>query len=243
MFVPSRFGLLSVLVLLAQPPLLAADDAAAESTMEIAIAAPVVQAEISEGEELRRLFELYRDARTAGMLDEADVIAKQIVELSIETFGLDNKNTVNAISNLASLQMANDELDAAILNYSSAIGILERLEGKLAMDLFQPLRGMGSAQLQAGRPEVAKAFWERAVHISHVNLGPHNFEQIETVLSIARLVARDGKRSEINRMRRRLEFLYARDAERSFDQEGLITSDQPDEEVEAAAMVSTEKDD
>ena len=245
MIVPSRIGPLFVLMILSPLASAADDEALVEDPVDAVSADVVIDAEQSGGEELSRLFELYRDARAAGMLEEADVIAKQIVELSIEVFGQDNKNTANALSNLAQVQMANDEVNAAILNYSAAIGILERLEGNLTMALFEPLRGMGSAQLQAGYPVVAKAVWLRAVHISHVNLGPHNFEQIETMLSIARLVSRDGKRKEINRMQRRLEFLFARNAERNFGKDTLLDGDLAEEPVEtaAAAMLDSEKDD
>ena len=166
----------------------------------------------SAGNELRRLFDLYKDARSAGILEEADVLAKQIVELSIQSFGFYSKNTAHALTNLGTLQTTNNENNAAIQNFAAAIEIIEQLEDRLSMDLINPLKAMGAAQLQAGYADRARIIWNRAVHISHVNLGPHNYEQIETLVSIARLSSGNEISREAKKLRKRIYYLQVRDA-------------------------------
>ena len=55
------------------------------------------------GAEIQRLFAMYDDARAAGLLEEADVIGKQIVETSIRNYGRESKNTADALTNPANL--------------------------------------------------------------------------------------------------------------------------------------------
>lgn len=169
-------------------------------------------ADISSEEEIRRLFDLYRDARSAGMLEEADTLAKRIVDLSIRAYGIDNKVTALALTNLAALQSSNEDNVSAVQNFAQAIEIVERLDSRLSSDLISPLRGMGAAYLLAGNADHAQAAWNRALHISHVNFGPHNFEQIETLYSLGRSFMNAGMTKEAIRVRKRISFLRYRNA-------------------------------
>jgi tetratricopeptide (TPR) repeat protein len=162
------------------------------------------------GEELFRLFAMYDDARAAGAREEADTIGKQIVETSIRTYGMDSWHTADALTNLGTLQTSNEEHEAAIKNFEAAIGILERTDSMLSKDLIRPLRAMGSAQLQAGRPHESRDTWNRAVHISHVNYGPNNVEQVETLRDLARLYSRAGMSKEAGKIRMRIYHLRSR---------------------------------
>ncbi len=161
--------------------------------------------------EIYRLLELYEDARTAGMLDEADMLAKQVVELSIKSYGRDSRGTARALTNLATLQSENAEYIAAIQNLSAAIDIVERVENGLSMSLLYPLNEMGRLQLQAGQTDLAQKTWTRAIHISHVNLGPHNFEQVETLQAIEGLLVANGKNRKARKLRRRISELLSRE--------------------------------
>jgi hypothetical protein len=163
-------------------------------------------------DEIYRLLELYEDARVAGMLVEADMLAKQIVEVSIQSYGRDSQGTARALTNLATLQSENAEYVAAIQNLSAAIDIVERVENNLSLNLLYPLNEMGRLQLQAGKTDLAQETWARAVHISHVNLGPHNFEQVETLQAIAGLLIASGKNRKARKLRRRISELLSRDA-------------------------------
>jgi len=162
--------------------------------------------------EIRRLFDLYKDARSSHMLEEADTLAKRIVDVSIRANGIDSKVTATALTNLAILQMSNEDNISAVRNFSAAIDIVERLDSRLSSDLIIPLKGMGTAYLQAGDSDRARDAWNRAVHISHVNFGPHNFEQIETLYSIGRLFYKAGMRNEVTRVQKRISYLQKRDA-------------------------------
>ena len=160
--------------------------------------------------DILQLFSLLMDAQATGMSDEAETLAKRIIELSIQAYGYDSLQTANALTDLGTVQTTNADYEAAILNFAAAIGIIERMEDRLSMDLIAPLKAMGAAQMSAGFPDLAVGNWNRAVHISHVNRGPHNYEQIETLVSIGRYYARSDEQKKANRIRRRIAFLQER---------------------------------
>ena len=164
----------------------------------------------SADDDIQRLFSLYMDARSSGMMDEADILAKQIVERSILSFGRNSKDTARALTSLANLQTSNHENIAAIQNFAAAIDIVEIMDGRLSIDLLSPLKAMGAAQLQAGNGDGARDAWIRAVHISHVNLGPHNLEQIETLQAMAALYSRAEMSKEERIVRRQIKYLQYR---------------------------------
>ena len=78
-----------------------------------------------------------------------------------------------------------EQYDAAIQNYEGAIEIIEDQLDRLDAQLINPLKGLGAAQLANGRPDEAAATFTRAVHISHVNEGPHNIDQVPILESLA----------------------------------------------------------
>ena len=136
-------------------------------------------------EELQLSFQSYKEALAAGSYDEADVLAKRMVGLAIRLYGLDSNESAKALTNLGLVQQKNMEYDAAILNFTSAIDIIERIEDRLNSSLINPIRGLAAAQLGSGRPDLARASYDRAVHVSHVNEGPHNLMQIEILEELA----------------------------------------------------------
>lgn len=158
-----------------------------------------------------RLFGLYLEARSSGMLDEAEVLAKQIVEISINTYGVQSKRTAEALTDLGVLQASNGDYSAALLNLAQAIEIIETLEDYLSLDLMNPVRTMADVQMRAGSADLAAMNWNRALHISHVNLGPHNPDQIETLISLGRLYDSAGMTKEANRIRKRITYLESRE--------------------------------
>lgn len=133
----------------------------------------------SEIEELQRYFGLYKEALDNQQYDEADSLAKRIVELSIGIHGIDSHESARALTNLGIVQYRNQDYESSQLNYQSAIDIIERIEDRLNIRLVNPLKGLGAAQLAGGRPDLALQTFGRAVHVSHVNDGPHNLQQVE----------------------------------------------------------------
>jgi tetratricopeptide (TPR) repeat protein len=170
----------------------------------------VTDYEQPRGEEIERLFVMYDDARAAGLLEEADVIGKQIVETSIRNYGHESRHTADALTNLANLQIASEENEAAIQNFTAAVEILERTDSRLSKDLIKPLKAMGTAQLRAGRIDRAVSTWSRALHISHVNYGPHDYGQVETLYDLARVYSRAGMNKEADRIWKRIYYLRER---------------------------------
>lgn len=146
----------------------------------------------SKTEELRRLFSLYRDALDTKSYLEADTLAKRIVELSIQLNGLDSHESAKAITNLAIAQHNNRDFDSALRNFTASIDIIERIDDRLSEALINPLRGLAATQAATGRTDLARDSFQRAVHVSHVNAGPHNKQQVETLESMAELYLATG---------------------------------------------------
>ncbi|MEM7500962.1 MAG: tetratricopeptide repeat protein [Pseudomonadota bacterium] len=168
------------------------------------------QAEESDDERIRRLFTLYMDAVSDRQYDEADTLAKQIVEMTISVHGLDSQESASALTNLAIAQHGIDDYESAILNYEAAIGIIERIEDRLNSQLVNPLRGLGAAQLAAGRPDLARTAFSRAIHVSHVNEGPHNLGQVESLQSLAETFLAVGEFNDAIDIQKRIYYLQAR---------------------------------
>ncbi len=161
-------------------------------------------------ERLQRLFTLYRDAMNDGMYGEADTLAKQIVELAIEMHGLDSDVTARAITNLAIAQHGAEDYAAAQLNFIAAIEIIERISDRLNEDLINPLKGLAATELAQGKPMLAAETYQRAMHISHVNFGPHNTEQLEVLESLAETYKSAGEFDEAQDMLQRIFALQVR---------------------------------
>ena len=148
--------------------------------------------QIDERELLLTEFQRFKDLKEAGALDEAENTAKRIIELSIQATGPTSNDTAHALNNLAIIQHDTQDYAAAQQNFSAAIEIIEDNEDRLNALLINPLRGLGAAQLADDRPGQASRTFQRAVHISHVNEGPHNLEQIGILEALAETNLRLG---------------------------------------------------
>jgi tetratricopeptide (TPR) repeat protein len=141
----------------------------------------------TDAEELIRLYVLYREAMDNKDLLEADTLAKRVVELSIRVNGLESMDSARAIANLGIVQHGNQDYESAMLNFTASIGIIERIDNRLSAALINPLQGLAATQAAMGQPAIARQTYQRAVHVSHVNEGPHNQGQVESLQSIAEL--------------------------------------------------------
>ena len=205
-------------------------DAPEPSLVAVSAAMPVVKtpddAAPSPDEELQRLFGLYMEARNSDMFDEAEMLAKQLVELSIHSYGYESRQTAHALTDLGELQTSNGDYHAAILNLASAIGIIERIDDRLSVSLVSPLRALGEAHRLSGRADLAIHSWDRAVHVTHVNLGPHNYDQVETLIAISRVLVQEEQHKAANRMRRRIAHLAGRETDETF-RDGYVSTKKP----------------
>lgn len=137
-------------------------------------------------------FTRFRRLMDEGATDEADASAKRIVEMAIRLYGPQSRETSKALNNLALVQYRNGQFEPAIQNFISAVEIIEDLGDRLSIDIVNPLKGLGAAQLGNGRPDLAAQSFTRAAHITEVNEGPHNLEQIEILESLAESQVRIG---------------------------------------------------
>lgn len=211
MFHASRFPVaallfLSVGVAGAQDPEPAAEDEAAPPAdfIQKSQIVPVAEEGIDEGSEdftvpevddddlLEAEFLLFKELMSENVFDEADTVAKRVVELAIKTHGPQSNEFAKALTNLAIVQFRTEEYSAAVQNFESAIEIIEDNEDRLNAQLINPLKGLGAAQLESGRPDLASKTFQRAVHVTHVNEGPHNLDQLELLESVAETYVRMG---------------------------------------------------
>jgi len=190
------------------PDVMLEDDA--ESTEAAESVDPDLDSAISAQRQLAEDFELYKNLLSNGMMAEADVVAKRIVELSIRENGFESSDTAKALTNLAIVQHRNQDYETAQQNYVAAIGIIERVEDRLNADLVNPLRGLGAAQLASGRPDLALESFNRARHVSHVNEGPHNLDQVGIIESLAEIYIYIGEYETAYALQDRVYELYAR---------------------------------
>jgi tetratricopeptide (TPR) repeat protein len=148
--------------------------------------------EATPEDELAAEFELFKQLMKENVFDEADTVAKRVVELAIQTSGPQSNESAKALTNLAIVQFQTEQYDAAQQNFESAIDIIEDNEDRLNAQLVNPLKGLGAAQLESGRPDLATKTFTRAVHVTHVNEGPHNLDQLDLLESIAETYVRMG---------------------------------------------------
>jgi tetratricopeptide (TPR) repeat protein len=164
---------------------------------------PVAEEGIDEGEEytvpeattedqLASEFALFKQLMNDNVYDEADTVAKRVVELAIRTNGPRSNEFAKALTNLAIVQFQTEQFTAAQQNFEAAIEIIEDNEDRLNAQLVNPLKGLGASQLESGRPDLATKTFRRAVHVTHVNEGPHNLDQVELLESIAETFVRMG---------------------------------------------------
>jgi tetratricopeptide (TPR) repeat protein len=142
--------------------------------------------------------------RRVGMLvvdrayDEADSVAKRAIEMAIRLKGPRSAEMAKALTNLAIVQHYTAQYDAAGQNFQSAIEIIEDNEDRLNSQLVNPLKGLAASQLEGGRPDLASSTLLRAVHVTHVNDGPHNPGQVELLDSLTEVNVRMGLHEEAN---------------------------------------------
>ncbi len=173
-------------------------------------------------EELLDEFGNYKRLMSEGIYDEADTVAKRVVTLSIQLTGPRSSETAKALTNLGIVQHRNKQFDAAQQNFESAIDIIEDIEDRLNHRLINPLKGLGAAQLEGGRPDLAMQTFGRAIHVTHVNEGPHNLDQIEILESLAETNVRLGNIEDAREMHDKIYLLHRRRYED--DQLALIPS-------------------
>ena len=166
--------------------------------------------DLSAEERLMQEFERYKRYIDEGSMDEADIAAKRIVEMAIRIYGPQSIEASKALNNLALVQHRTGQYEAAIQNFESSIEIIEMREDRLNGQLVSPLKGLGASHLANDRPDLAVQTYDRARHITHVNEGPHNIEQVEILESLAESTLRMGDMKETRNLLDRIHVLNVR---------------------------------
>lgn len=166
--------------------------------------APAMQAElIVEQRNFDRLFE-------AGRFDSAVESGKRLVGMAIEVNGLGSLAAGNALTSLALAQREAGDLPAAAENFQAAVAAIEASKDRLAKELIVPLRGLGRTHLEARRPDAAAEDYERALHVSQVNDGPQNLEQIALLNELSEAYFQLGDFKQADALQRYTVGLYKR---------------------------------
>ena len=79
----------------------------------------------AQAEELTQTLAAYKEAVSIRQLDEADALAKRVMELSIVINGRESVHSANALTNLAYVQSIKGQYEPARLNYLAAIETIE----------------------------------------------------------------------------------------------------------------------
>ena len=143
-------------------------------------------------------FAIFTDALANESYSEAEIAAKQMVELANADAGdaVDEPSArARALHNLAVVQQFRGSPESALQNYSAALGIITGSADNLSPSLIAPLRGLAFAYLDLGQSDEAFQSFERALHVSNVNYGPHSLNQLPILNSTlqAHLDQRDPK--------------------------------------------------
>jgi tetratricopeptide (TPR) repeat protein len=143
--------------------------------------------------------------------EEAQVSAKQMIEYAIE-MGIDDPVCMaDSLTKLALAQRLSEAYEPALQNYAAAIGILETHENMLSEKLIEPLLGMGSTHLANGHADLALPAFDRALHLRHVNDGPHSLNQAEILDAIVTADLENDEPEAALRVTDRMQNLYARE--------------------------------
>ena len=174
----------------------ATDEVAADDSVSAEPGTPAIGPEpgddASDEELLMYQYSRYLELLKDRVYDEADTVAKRVVELTLKVKGPKSTEFSKALINLAIVQHYTGQYDAAQQNFMSAIEIIEDNEDRLNAQLVNPLKGLGASQLDGGRPDLASETFSRAIHVTHVNEGPHNLDQVEILESLAETNLRLG---------------------------------------------------
>jgi len=184
---------------------LQAEPAVAAATGELAPAA--------SGDDAARYRARYGESLEGKQYAEAELAAKQLLDHLLAGRSEVPAGAADALSMLARVQRLMAQYDASLQNYQAAIGLIERSDDMLSSRLIEPLQGLAATYGDAGDYGEALRTYERALHISHVNEGPHSVEQVHILSGMvdANLAAdeREAALELIDRMRMLYERSYS----------------------------------
>jgi tetratricopeptide (TPR) repeat protein len=209
-----QFGIILVAAALGGVARAAADDVVAGDDAQPARPQAVQVSEwllpVTNDDESRQLFNQVTESLAANSFDEAEIAAKQLVERVNTEFPENVVSRSRSLHNLALVQHQRADYATAILNFHAATDVVVRGENRLSENLVAPLQGLGLAYTESGDPASAIRSFDRALHISNVNEGPHSLTQVPLLESIMRLHVVQEDFAMANEVLDRIYFLYSR---------------------------------
>lgn len=153
----------------------------------------------------------YERAMGNRQFGEAENAAKQMIAWLIESGGGGRNSMATALSRLALAQVRRERYESALLNYGAAIRILESTENRLSETLIEPLRGIGDTYMASGHAALALPVYRRALHVRHVNDGPHTLKQVRLLDTMIAAEMQSGDTESALDITDRIYALYARE--------------------------------
>lgn len=160
--------------------------------------------------QLRDSFAAFSEALANNSFAEAEIVAKKMVQQASTPASMDTLSRARALHNLAVSQQFQGSHEAAIQNYDAAIGVIAKVEDSLGAEMILPLRGKALAYLDTERPFEAFQAYDRALHISNVNFGPHSLNQLPILRSRMQVYLDHGDTKRALELLDRIALLYSR---------------------------------
>ena len=155
-------------------------------------------------------FASLRESLANGSLDEAEVTAKQMADSAAANATNDVVTRARTLHNLAVVQHLKADYGSAILNYQAAVDVIKTAQNMLSAELVAPLHGKGIAHTDNADPVGALDAFDAALHISHVNDGPHSLAQVPLLQSLELLHEGQGDADTASTTLDRIHQLYVR---------------------------------
>jgi tetratricopeptide (TPR) repeat protein len=164
----------------------------------------------SADQQQRDRFASFNDALVNESFSEAEIVAKKMVE-SVDAESIDAvSERAHALQNLAIAQQFQGSHESALQNYAAALNLIAGEQDNLSPALIMPLRGLANVQLDTGDTDQAFASFDRAMHVSNVNYGPHSLKQLPILLSKMHVYLGQNDRASALDMLDRMFMLYTR---------------------------------
>jgi tetratricopeptide (TPR) repeat protein len=164
----------------------------------------------SADQQQRDRFASFSDALVSESFSEAEIVAKKMVE-SVDAESIDAvSERAHALQNLAIAQQFQGSHESAIQNYAAALNLIAAEQDNLSPALIMPLRGLANVQLDTGDTDQALASFDRAMHVSNVNYGPHSLKQLPILQSKMQVYLEQNDPASALDMLNRMTMLYTR---------------------------------
>ena len=161
----------------------------------------------------RDRFAAFAESMSNGSVSEAEILAKQMVETA-SAAGTDGMHRAHALQNLAVAQQVAGEYASARQNFNASILAVAGAHDNLSPELVSPLRGLAATFVSTQQPEQAFAAYDRALHVSNVNFGPHSLEQLPILEGKMQLLLELDDPGAASDVLDRIHMLYTRKFER-----------------------------